>query len=185
MRKYREPEPRSLVSRTAQAILLLMGLIALVAIVASGSNYVHSIKSMGGLRLEITSLQLIDDDNPRAVICFRLHNPSPLAVKIERYDFFLYLNGERMGSSLSTYMGTDPNINRAAYKKALHIGQVLAPYQQLDLEFTLYIYSAQMEIFRRAQHSDSMSWSTDVTFHVIPPYAHEEDSVRLSASFEE
>ena len=185
MRKYREPEPRLFVSRIVQAVLLLMGLVALFAIGMSVSSYVHSIKSAYGLRLEITSLQLIDDNNPRAVIRFRLHNPSPLAVKIERYNFFLYLNGERVGTSISTYIGTDPNVDPAVYRKAASINQLLYPYQHLNLEFTLYIYSAQMEIFRRAQHSDSMSWSTNATFHVILPYAHEEDSVRLSARFEE
>jgi len=191
-----ELEARAHTPRIAHTVLLLTGLVALFAIGVSMSNYtnyIRSVESVHGLRLEMTSLQVIDDTNPRAVIRFRLHNRSPLTIEIEDYHFNLYLNGERVGTSMSSYMGTDPNVSQAAYRKATNINQALDPDQHLDLEFTLYIYSAQMEIVRRAQRtvldtvqcSDSMSWSTNANFRVILPYAPEWDWVGLSAEFEE
>jgi hypothetical protein len=173
------------VQRFAHIVLLLMALVALFALGTDVSNYIHSIKSARGLSLEITSLQVIDDDNPRALIRFRVRNDSPLEIKIERYDFELYLNGERVGSSYSTYLGTDPNVDPEAHREATNINQILAPGRNLNLEFTIYIYSTQMEGVRQAQRSGSMSWYASARFTTILPYSREENLIKLRARFEE
>ena len=178
-------ESQARVSRIAYAILLVMGLVALVAIGASASNYMGSARTARGLRLEITNLQVIDDDNPRAVIHFKLHNRSPLEVGIERYNATIYLNGELVATSMSLYTGTDPTVSPSVYRKAVTIDQVLGADQDLDLELVLYIYAAQIETVRQAQRSGTMSWSTRANFRLILPYAREEDWVELSATFEE
>lgn len=183
--KDRELESGKRVQRFAYIALLLMGLVASFALGTDVSNYIRSNKSARGLSLQITSLQVIDDDNPRALIHFRLRNDSPLAIKIERSSFDLYLNGERVGTSYSTYLGTDPDVNPAIYRVAANINQVLAPGQTLDLEFTLYIYSLQMEIVRQAQRSGSMSWQANARFTAFLPYSREKNRIRLSARFEE
>ena len=137
------------------------------------------------MRLEIASLEVIDDDNPRAVIRFRVRNDSPLEVELERYFFDLYLNKELIGTSYSMYSGTDPAVSRAARQQAQSIKQVLGPRQDLMLEFTVYIYSAQMDIVRRVQRSGAMSWHVMANFTTYLPHSHEADFLRLRAWYEE
>jgi len=183
--KGRELKPGQRVQRFAYIALLLMALTSLFALGTDVSNYTRSITSARGLSLEITSLQVIDDDNPRALIHFRVRNNSPLEVKIERYNFEIYLNEERVGSSYSTYLGMDPSVDPEAHREATYVNQVLAPGRNLGLEFTIYIYSAQMEIIRQAQRSGSMSWYASAKFTMVLPYSREENWVRLRARFEE
>jgi len=182
-----EPEHRArrVVHGLAATALLLMALVSLFALVTDVSNYVAAIESARGLRLEIASLEVIDDDNPRAVIRFRVQNDSPLEVELERYFFDLYLNKELIGTSYSMYSGTDPNVSRAARQQAQSIKQFLGPRQYLMLEFTVYIYSAQMDIVRRVQRSGSMSWHVMTNFTAYLPHAHEADFLRLQAWYEE
>ena len=162
-----------------------MGLVAVFAIGASVSNYINSAESVRGLHLEITSLRIIDDDNPRAIIRFRLHNRSPLAMEIERYNFNLTLNGQQVGTSISAYIGADPAVDSDVYRKARSINQTLEPQNHLDLAFPLYIHSSRMEIIRRAQRAGSMSWSVTASIYGTPPHARELDVVRLTVSYEE
>ena len=181
----RELELGKRVQRFAYIVLLLMALAASLALGADVSNYIRSIKGARGLSLEITSLQVIDDDNPRALIRFRVRNDSPLEIEIERYSFELYLNGERVSGSYSTYLGTDPSVDPDAHREAANINQVLVPDKSLDLEFTMYIYPTQMEIVRQAQRSGPMSWYASVGFTTFLPHSHKENLIRLGARFEE
>jgi hypothetical protein len=162
-----------------------MGVVALFATGTSLSNYMRSGRSVSDLRLEFTYLQLIDDDNPRAVVHFSLNNDSPLPVGIERFIATIYLNEERVGSNASQYVGTDPDVDPDLHQKVTIIHETLDPEQHLDLNFTLYIYSAQMEIVRRARRSGSMSWTATAGVFVTPPYSREVRPVGLSASLEE
>ena len=180
-----ESNRRSRVPRIAYVIILLMGLVALFAIGTSISNYMRSGRSVSDLHLEFTKLQLIDDGNPRAVVRFKLNNDSPLPVGIERFIVTLYVNEERVSSNASQFVGTDPNADPDLHQKVTIIHKTLDPEYHLDLEFTLYIYSAQMEIVRRAQHSGSMSWTATAGVFVTPPYAREVKPVGLRATLEE
>jgi hypothetical protein len=165
--------------------LLVMGLVGVFALVRDVSGYARSIESARGLGLEIASLELIEDDNPRVNIRFNVRNDSPLAMRVARYDFSLFLNGGRIGSSFSTYLGTDPEVDAEAHRKARYIDEVIAPGESIHLAFTIYIYSAQMEIVRRAQDSDTMSWYAAAEFKVQLPYARDETLLRSEATFEE
>jgi len=169
----------------AYIALLLMALISLLALGTDVSKYIRSTKGARGLSLEITSLKLIDDDNPRTLIRFRVRNDSPLQIRIERYSFVLYLNGKSVGSSYSMYLGTDSDVDPAAHRAAQEINQVLAPERALDLEFTVYIHSTQMEIVRQAQRSGPMSWYTSSDLNIFLPHAREKSFLKLRAGFEE
>jgi hypothetical protein len=171
--------------RVASLALILIGLVALIALARDVSNYVNSMKSALGLELEIVELSVIDDDNPRAYMRFRLKNDSPLEITVERYVFDLYVNGQRVGTSFSTYRGTDPSVDPQIYSEAAAINQTLDSGGSLDLEFTLYIYSAQMEIIRRVQGSGPMAWHVRSKFTTLLPYSHEKDFVFLTATLEE
>ena len=180
-----ESNRRLRVPRIAYVIIHLMGLAALFAIGTSVSNYMRSGRSVSDLHLEFTNLQLIDDDNPRAVVRFKLNNDSPLPVGIERFVVTLYLNEKRVGSNASQYVGTDPDTDPDIHRKVTILHKTLDAEHHLDLEFTLYIYSTRMEIVRRAQLSDSMSWTATAGIFVTPPYAREVRPVSLRASLEE
>ncbi len=171
--------------RFVQITLFVMGVLALFALVENVAGYISSVESARGLSLEIADLQFIDDDNPRVHISFTVRNESPLGIRIERYHFRLFLNQERVGSSYSKYLGTDPGIDDEAHRRANTIEQVLASGGSLDLEFTAYIYSAQMDVVRRAQRSGVMSWYAMADFRVILPYARDETMLRLPAGLEE
>jgi hypothetical protein len=181
----REAELGKQVQHFAYITLLLMALVALLALGTDVSNYIRSIMSARGLSLEITSLQVVDDDNPRALIHFKVRSDSPLEIKIERYRFELHLNGQRVGSSYSTYRGTDPNVDSKAHRETTNINQVLAPGRNIALEFTVYIYSAHMESVRHAQRSGSMSWYASAEFVTVLPHSREENLVNLRAEFGE
>lgn len=173
------------VPRVAYALLLLLGLAALVGSGISVANYVSSVRSVRNLELEITDLQFIDDDNPRVIIHFRLHNHSPLAITVKAYFFELTLNEARVGGSNSAYRGTDIKVDPAVYSQAANINQVLAPQQQLDLDFTLFIFTAQQDIIRREQTSAAKRWTANAGFRLIFPNASAEKLVRLRAIFAE
>ena len=169
----------------AYVILLLMALTASLTLGRDVSNYVSSVKSARGLRLEMTDLQIMDDENPRVLIRFRVRNDSPLDIKIERYLFDLYLDKAFVCSNSSMYLGTDPNVDPGIYLKSQAIEQVLGPGQTLDLELTMYIYSVQMAIVRQALRSGSLSWHARASFSVFLPYSREEAWLRLKAAYKE
>ncbi len=174
------------VQRYAYILLILMALAATFALGTDVSNYIRSVKGARGLNLEITDLQVIDDENPRAHIRFRVQNGSPLEIEIERYRFELFLNGERISGSFSMYLGTDPDgVDVDARWESLSINQILTPGQGLDLEFTMYIYPTQMEIVRQAQRAGSMTWRASAEFTTMLPYSREENFIKLRAGFEE
>ena len=174
------------VQRYAYILLILMGLVAALVLGRDVSNYIRSVKGARGLNLEITGLQVIDDDNPRAHIRFRVQNDSPLEIEIERYRFELFLNGERVSGSYSMYLGADPDaVDVDARRASANISQVLTPGQGLDLDFTLYIYPTQMEIVRQAQRAGSMSWRASAKFTTMLPYSRQENEIELRAGFEE
>lgn len=170
-------------SRVAYTLLLLLGLAALLASGVSVSNYVNSVRSISRLALEITDLQFIDDDNPRVIIHFRLHNRSSLAIQVKEFFFELSFNEERVGGSNSLYRGTDPNVDPAVYSRASSIEQTLAPQGYLDLTFTLYIFSVQQDIIRHGEQSGLQSWSVNAGFRLIFPHTREERLIRMRASY--
>jgi hypothetical protein len=178
-------ESRSWVQPCAYAVLLFCGAVALFALVRDVSGYIRSIESARGLSLEIANLEFTDDDNPRITIRFDVRNDSPLDMKIERFGFSLYLNGERVGSNYSTYLGTDPEVDPEAYRQARYVSRVVESGESIDLEFTIYIYSAQMDIVRRAQQAGVMSWYAMAEARTLLPYSWDETRLRLQAGFEE
>jgi hypothetical protein len=140
---------------------------------------------VSGLSLEIADLQFVDDANPRALIRFRVRNNSPLETELERYLFELYLNEELIGSSYSTYLGTDPNVDPTVHRAAQNVNHILAPGQTLVLDFTVYVHSTKMETVRHAQRAESMSWVATANVTILLPYSREKNFVRLRAEFEE
>ena len=166
-------------------LLLLVGLLALGATALSISNYTRSVEGVSGLLLEIADLKVIDDGNPRVQLHFRLHNRAPMLWGIERYNFTLYANGERVGGSSSTYRGTDPTVSQGEYAEATTIEQVLPADEHIDLDFKLYVYYIQMDIVRRALADGPISWSVDAGFHVKSPYSRVIEPIGLDATFEE
>lgn len=179
-------ESRSRLPVIAHALLLLLGVMALVFTSVSVSNYVTSAQSRHELQLEMTDLQIIDDDDPRAIIHQKLRNLSPLPMQVERYSFFLYLNDEFVGTSYSVYVGTDPDRDPLFYREGRTIQQTLDPQSNLDLDFTLFIYPVQMDVIRQAQDSGgTMTWSIRSDFRVYLPYTHDDNMVRLYATLEE
>ena len=168
----------------ALAALFLMALAAVIALRTDVSNYISSFKSLRGLKLDITSLKVVDDENPRALIRFKLKNKSPLEIEIEGYWFDLYLDGETIGRSYSMYRGTNPKVDPGGYAKAQEINQSLGSGKTLDLEFTLYIYPLKMEGARKIRPTDPATWRVKSSFTVFLPYSRKKSQARLKAEYE-
>ena len=170
-------------SLLATGALLLIGLAGLILLVVSTRQYIGSAQARTSLQFDFAWIEVIDDDNPRAVMRFTLHNSSPLPLEAVRYGFFLYLNNELVGASHSQYLGTDPETDPSFYTEARTLNRTLGPGETLELDFTLYIYPAQMEIIRQAQESGQMHWRAQAAFHFVFPYTHEEDAIWLNATY--
>ena len=168
----------------ACAALFLMALAATIALRTDVNNYISSFKSLRGLKLDFTDLKVVDDENPRTLIRFKLKNKSPLEIEIEGYWFDLYLDGEIIGRSYSMYRGKNPKANPGVYAKALAIDQALGSGESLDLEFTLYIYPAKMEIVRKIRPTDPATWRVRSSFTVFLPYSRKKSQARLKAEYE-
>jgi len=164
--------------------LVLMAIAAIIVLRTDVSNYISSYKSLRGLKLDITGLKVVDDENPCALIRFKVKNQSPLEIELEGYWFDLYLDGETVGRSYSMYRGTNPKADPGVYAKAQEIDQILGPGETLDLEFTLYIYPAKMEIVRKTRPTGSATWHVRSSFTVFLPYSRKKSQARLKAEYE-
>jgi hypothetical protein len=160
-----------------------MGLGALIALYADLSNFISSAESSRGLRLEIAKIQVIDDKNPRALIRLKVRNGYRLELKLDRYMFDLYLGKKFIGSNGSMYLGTDPDLDPLFYIKSQVVNKVLKPGQTIDLTLTLYIYSGQMNIVRKAQGAGSSTWHGKANVTILLPYYKEETHLRLGAAY--
>jgi hypothetical protein len=173
------------VQRVVWVLLILMALLAACALAIDVSDYVQAIDSAQGLSLSLLSVQVIDDDNPRALVLFRVQNDGPLEVELVRYAFELGHNGARVGSSYSTYLGTDDSIDAAGHRAAANIDRVLAPGRHLDLEYTVFVYASDMEGIRQAKATGGSLWQAEAEFVTVLPYSRQEFRVRLGAGLEE
>ena len=168
----------------AYILILSLGVTALYLSWISLSNYVDSIQSIRHLTLTITDLQFIDDDNPRVQVQFRLHNPSSLAIQVNGYFFELYVNDHLVGTTSSSYRGTDATVNVGVYSQATRINRVLEAGQSLDLDFTLYIAPTQQMLIRQAEQAKNPTWLADTGFRLVFPNVVEDDLIRLKVEFE-
>lgn len=172
------------VRSVANILLLLMGFAAIAALSTDVYNYMSSIRSVRGLKLDIVNLKVLDDDNPRALIRFNVYNHSPLEIELESYYFDLYFEGTLIGGSQYMYRGTKPDADPGEYIKAQTINRVLGHGQTLTLAFTLYIYKTKMEIVRNTQPTRSVSWQVKADFTVFLPNSRNKSHVKLKAQYE-
>jgi LEA14-like dessication related protein len=179
------PEFPPLLSRVAYTLLLALGLIALIASWRAVSNYVSSVKSVSALELEITDVRRADDDNARLILHFRLHNRSSLPIRLNSYFFELFLNGERIGGSNSSYHGDDSDVDQSLYTRARTIRQTLAPNGRLDIEFPLYVFELDQNMAALQEGSEPPTWSVEAGLRLIHPYGRDERLLRLRAALQE
>ncbi len=174
-----------LLSRVAYTLLLALGLIALIASWRAVSNYVSSLNSVSALELEITDVRRADDDNARLNLQFRLHNRSSLPIRLNSYFFELFLNGERIGGSNSTYQGDGSDVDQSLYTRARTIEQTLAPNGWLDIEFPLYVFELDQNMAALQERSEPPTWSVETGLRLIHPYGRDERLLRLRAALQE
>ena len=172
-------------AKIAHTLLIVFGLIALAASWHGVSNYISSITSVESLELELTDVRRADNDSARLILHFRLHNRSPLPIRLNSYFFLVFLNGERIGGSNSAYLGADPNVDQALYSRASTIEQTLAPHGQLDMAFPLFVFELDDIMAANAQRSPPPTWSVEAGIRLIHPYGRDEHLVRLQADLQE
>ena len=176
---------RRRLSLVIYVLFLIAGLIALVAILTSISNYTRSVLGRQGLAFEFAEIRIIEGDDPVADLEFRLHNEGTLPIWIESYEFGLYANGERIGGSSSTYRGAGANVDEREYLPDRTIQQNLPAGEQLDVPFTLHIYPSQMEKVREARQDGAVTWLVEAGFLIRLPTAHSNETVGFEDIIEE
>ena len=167
--------------RKAHTIIIVLGLVAFAASWQAVSNYVGSLETVRSLELELTEVRRADTDSAQLDVRFRLHNRSELPVHLNSYFFDLYLNGNRIGGSSSTWRDNDPDADQSLYSRASTIEQTLAPQESLDMGFPLYIF----ELEQIMAASKGSGWSVEVGLRLIHPYAHDERLLRMQATLQE
>jgi hypothetical protein len=180
-----QPPRRSWVSVASYVLLWVLACGAIILLVHTVQAYIASVRTVGGLTMEITSLRFVDDDNPRLLIRFRISNRSPLAIRLNEYRFTVQANGQNVGWSISQYLGTDTRVDPELYKKAMRIEKVLPGRGHLDLDFTLYVYSDQAAIVRRARQAGAISWRVPAEFDVTMPTSERQELIDLAAGIQE
>ncbi len=168
--------------RVAHTIIIVLGLTALAASWQAVSNYVGSLETVRSLELELTEVRRAGTDSAQLDVRFRLHNRSELPVHLNSYFFDLYLNGNRIGGSSSTWRDNDPDADQSLYSRASTIEQTLAPHESLDMGFPLYIFELERIM---AASKGSSGWSVEVGLRLIHPYAHDERLLRMQATLHE
>ncbi|MDE0633446.1 MAG: hypothetical protein OXH73_18205 [Caldilineaceae bacterium] len=149
------------------------------------SNYVGSLESVRGLELELTEVRRLDSESAQLVVRFRLHNRSELPVQLNSYFFDLYLDGNRIGGSSSTWRDDIPDIDRSLYSRASTIEQTLAPDERLDMEFLLHVFELENLVGAYQESSEPLSWSVKAGFRLIHPHSQDERLLRLQATLQE
>ena len=170
--------------RVARTLLYVLGLTALAATWQAVSNYVGSLESVRGLELELTEVRRVDSDSAQLVVRFRLHNRSELPVQLNSYFFDLYLDGNRIGGSSSTWRDDIPDIDRSLYTRASTIEQTLAPYERLDMEFLLHVFDLENFLGGSQENSEPPNWSVKAGFRLIHPHSQDERLLRLQATLQ-
>lgn len=180
------PAPRSRLYPVAYIVLLMLSAVSVLAVVVGVPNYLRSVDVVRGFSIEFPSLQIVDDgDDLQAVGRLRLHNDSPLPLRIEGCYFDLHLGQPKVGISVHAFWGTDPASDNTPHDRTLDIRQVIAPYESLDLEFTMHLLPTNFDFVRNQLRSGNTFWFTRATFNIIPPFADETIPVGAAAALME
>lgn len=172
------------VSRVAHTFLIVLGLVALAASWQAVSNYVGSLESVRRLELELTEVRRDADDNSRLFVHFTIHNRSELPVHLNSYFFDLYLGGNRIGGSGSTWRDNDPDVDRSLYSRASTIEQTIAPNERLDMDFLLHVFELENLVGAYRESSLPLNWSVKAGFRLIHPHSQDERLLRLQATLQ-
>lgn len=172
-------------SRVAHTSLIVLGLVALVASWQAVSNYVGSLESVRALELELTEVRRVDTDNAQLLVQFRIHNRSELPVRLNSYFFDLYLDGNRIGGSSSTWRDNDSDVDSSLYSRASTIEQTLAPDERLDMEFLLHVFELENVVGAFQESSEPLNWSVKAGFRLIHPHSQDERLLRLQATLQD
>ncbi len=171
--------------RVACTLLFLLGLTALTATWQAVSNYVGSVETVRSLELELAEVSRAGTDRAQLDVRFRLHNRSELPVRLNSYFFDLYLNGNRIGGSSSTWRDNDPDADQSLYSRASTIDQTLAPHESLDMGFPLYIFELEQILAASRNRAEHLDWSVEVGLRLVHPHAHDERLLRMQATLQE
>ena len=80
-------------------VLAILALLSAVSIGLTATNHKEGMGAAKSLRLELSNLELLEEDEPKVVITFHLENQSPLRMRLETLHFSLYLNRNFVGSN--------------------------------------------------------------------------------------
>ena len=183
-----EPEPPARAAWTrhiAFALLLTAGILGAIGIFQATSRYIAATRGLRGVSLEVVGVQLVDDENPRAIVRFRVLDRFPIRMTVERYMFALNLNDLRVGSSYARYTGTDPTVTEETQRQAAEIGLTLGDGESLEWQHAVYLDADGIALARAARAAGRLRWEMEASIQVRLPYRRDRDVVGLVAAREE
>lgn len=177
---------RSLLPLTSYVVLLMLSTVSVVAVIVGVPNYLQSADVIRGVSMEFPNLQIIDDiDDMQAVGQLRLYNGSPLALVIEGCFFDLHLGRAKVGISSHASWGTDLELYQGPHDRTLDIYRIIEPYDYLNLDFSMYLLTDNLDFVRSQQQSGNIFWFTRAVCQVTPPYSSASIEVELAAALME
>jgi LEA14-like dessication related protein len=127
------------------AVLAILAVLSVGSIVVTTIEYTQGMRAARNVELELSRLELRDEDDPEVVVTFHLKNPSPITIRLRTFDFELYLNDDFVGRNY-----------------ALFEERVLAGSEETTMVFVVPVRSFYGHI-EQARREEDFSWSVQGT----------------------
>ena len=144
-------------NRRIVAVLAILALLSAGSIALSTTNYIRGTNAAGNVRLELSSLRLLEEELVTVLIAFHVRNGSPVSIRLEEFRFSLYLNRH--------FVGTNPEISTKT---------ALGGFEETTLDFAVQIRPFFIQYIEQAREEGAFSWSANGTARVRLPFKERE-----------
>lgn len=146
----------NLVSKVT-TILAILAVFSAGSIALSAINYTQGMSAASSVRLELSSLELRDEANPKVLIAFHIENGSPINIELEAFHFNLYLNGHFIGS------------NYVPFTK-----RILDGFEETTMDFVIPIRPFYLQYIEQARQEQGFSWFVRGRAKLLLPFREKE-----------
>ena len=130
-------------ARSIGIALRILALLSVGALALTAVSYVQGTKAVGGLRFQVSALELHDEEDPEVLVTLQLQNGSPTdAIEVDVLDFSLYLNDNFVGSNYAPFSGI-----------------TVRESEQTAMDFVIPIRPFYHQHIEQARQSESFAWS--------------------------
>ena len=133
--------------------LAILALLSAVSIALTATNYKEGMGAAKSLRLELSNLELLEEDEPKVVITFHLENQSPLSMRLETMHFSLYLNRNFVGSNYEPFTA-----------------KTLRGFEETAMRFVIPLRPFYLQHVQQAREEENFSWFLSGMAKLVLPF---------------